>query len=165
MESKECHFHRVLYSGWIRWVKMELTPHLYTMNRNEWSCISLPPISHGNAVFWHTDLTLDNFSLRRDYDLPVLSELNWQQQREHQSVKWMGYRKDQLGFGFRHRHNICLQHNIHESSVVHLYSCLWVPGTLYPGIKGPEHDADHSPPSSVKAKKTSSLYASTVCTA
>jgi hypothetical protein len=29
----------------------------------------------------------------------------------------------------------------------------WVPGALSPGVKRPEHEAEHSPPTSAKVKK------------
>jgi hypothetical protein len=34
----------------------------------------------------------------------------------------------------------------------------WVPGTLSLGIKRPEHEADHSPPSSAVVKEGVGLY-------
>jgi hypothetical protein len=34
----------------------------------------------------------------------------------------------------------------------------WVPGALFLGIKWPEHEADHSPPSSVKVKENVELH-------
>lgn len=87
VEPNACPFQRALYSGGIRWVNMELTPYLYTKNENEWNCVSMSHVRHCGAVSWHTHLTLTlyNFSLQRDYDLPVLSELRRLQQPGQQS--------------------------------------------------------------------------------
>jgi hypothetical protein len=43
-------------------------------------------------------------------------------------------------------------HNGHTGPGVHPVSSHCVPGTLYPGVKRPAREADHSPPSSAEVK-------------
>jgi hypothetical protein len=73
-----------------------------------------------------------------------------------------GYDLEDGGIGVR----VPVGTRIFSSPVVQTYSVLgltqlriqWVPAALYPGAQQPEREADHSLPSSVKARKPGSIH-------